>query len=144
MIKQYKNDIYPMPLWILMGSDFPTLCKNYRLDDDAESRIDEGALAGSDALSIKCFNIHTLIRGCAIVLRDERIDNLASLLDFVSHECGHVTIHMCNFFDMKATPDNTEPYCYLQGYIARCIGDYLMKTQNYTLNINDEGKIQKA
>lgn len=128
MIKKYKNEIYPLKLWVLGEDDFDKFRKEFRVDDGRESEIRDDVLYGKGAITIKCIEAKSREMGCAIVLRENWDYSLQNILDVVSHEAAHVTVHSSVELGLACDEEHSEAFCYLLGYYARCIGNYIDTT----------------
>ena len=142
MIRQYANEIYPRRLWVLTEDDFDKFRKEFRIDDGGESQIADDALWNRGALTIRCMEAKTRTLGCAVILRHNWEYTLSNILDIVSHEATHSTIHTSDTLGIGCSSDNSEPFCYLLGYYARCIGDYIEKNMGSKI-VKDESKVSK-
>ena len=143
MIKKYVNEIYPRRLWVLGEDDFDKFRKEFRIDDGEGSEIDENALYNKGALTIRCYELKSRELGCAIILRENWDYTLPMILDIVAHEACHATIHTSSTLGVGCSDDNSEPFCYLIGFYARCIGHYIQNEMNYKVQKHDS-KVQEA
>ena len=137
MILNYYNSIYNPELWVATWEDKNKIQKNFR---SYGSIADLNNETNSDIISIdKPFGAATYaVRhqkkdtiGTLIVLNSEYLtkDNYAYIVGSIAHESVHAADMMFQYIG-QAPEDfdsRNEPYAYLVGWIAGCIGDYLTK-----------------
>lgn len=137
MIINYYNSIYKPELWIATIDDKNKIRKIFRSFysiNDLEKNLNPGIIDLDRSFSGTTYLVKHQKRdamGVLIVLNSEHLnkDDYCYMMNTVAHESVHaadMTFQYIGQFKEDFDSRN-EPYAYLVGWVAGCIGDYLTK-----------------
>ena len=137
MILNYYNSIYKPELWIATIDDKNKIRKIFRSFysiNDLEKDLNPGIIDLDRSFSGTTYLVKHQKRdamGVLIVLNSEHLnkDDYCYMMNTVAHESVHaadMTFQYIGQFKEDFDSRN-EPYAYLVGWVAGCIGDYLTK-----------------
>ena len=137
MILNYYNSIYKPELWIATIDDKNKIRKIFRSFysiNDLEKDLNPGIIDLDRSFSGTTYLVKHQKRdamGVLIVLNSEHLnkDDYSYMMNTVAHESVHaadMTFQYIGQFKEDFDSRN-EPYAYLVGWVAGCIGDYLTK-----------------
>lgn len=123
IIDKYSTTIYPTKIYV---------AKNYTLKDLKKyfKNIEESDLnAGGYGV---CISGILDKEGCVsilILLTKKTVDthNTADAINTCAHEALHATIDLMDRLGQPVSPNYSEAYCYLCGYITECVYKTLKK-----------------
>lgn len=137
MIINYYNSIYKPELWIATIDDKNKIRKIFRSFysiNDLEKNLNPGIIDLDRSFSGTTYLVKHQKRdamGVLIVLNSEHLnkDDYCYMMNTVAHESVHaadMTFQYIGQFKEDFDSRN-EPYAYLVGWVAGCIGDYLTR-----------------
>ena len=137
MILNYYNSIYNPELWIATTDDKNKIQKIFRSFysiNDLEKNLNPGIIDLDRSFSGTTYLVKHQKRdamGVLIVLNSEHLnkDDYSYMMNTVAHESVHaadMTFQYIGQFKEDFDSRN-EPYAYLVGWVAGCVGDYLTK-----------------
>ena len=112
-IHQFDPQIYPRLIWVVIGEK-KAAPLSYRFEsiNDIDASVAACVNKTYDRINN---NGGVLIRFAARkYVRDASI---------VCHEAAHAALDIFDYTGCIISPDNQEPFCYLVGWIARCIAE---------------------
>lgn len=137
MILNYYNNIYSPELWVATEKDIALIQKNF----NGYSTIFD-LQAGSNPYTViideQFGGITFLVRskrknkpGILILLNSEDLtqENYSYITNTIAHESVHAADAVYQYIGQATDnfDNRNEPYAYLVGWVAGCIGDYLTK-----------------
>ena len=137
MILNYYNSIYNPELWVATQEDKDQIQKkfySYNTISDLNDNINPNVINitrpfGGVTYAVRHRKNNNI--GVLIILNSEYLtnDNYGYIISTVAHESVHAADMMFQYIGQ--TPEDfdsrNEPYAYLVGWVAGCIGDYLTK-----------------
>lgn len=110
-IHEFDCKIYPYIIWVSIG-----LTDNEAKETFGVSRFD---LRASGMVSDVYEYKGSYRRGALI--RFPKIENITT--ETIAHEAAHAALYLFKFIGNNVNFDNQEPFAYLCGWIAKCIGE---------------------
>lgn len=123
IVDHYSPKIYPIDLYVV---------KNYTVDDIKRLfNLTENDLSGTwDALTISGVKYKNDDTDSVVILLSECLcknKDMSYKINTCSHEALHYTTDLMVSIGHKLTPNEQEPYCYLQGWATECVYNTLIK-----------------
>lgn len=110
-IYEFDPVIYPRLLWIAVG--VPTAVLNDMFEDKLEDMAES-----SNAEVINARRLKPDVKGGVLIRFRSKRDMTANV---TTHEAAHAALEIFDYIGAFVDFQNQEPFCYLVGWIAKCI-----------------------
>ena len=126
IIEKYENEIYPNILVVAFGDLEQEVNKYYKPYDSDYNWIAKPREI-ANAITYQITDKKTLDNGLLVWFPS--MDNYSTKT--LCHESGHVALEMFAYIEEKLSTEYQEPFCYLLGYIGKCINNTYYKYKEY-------------
>lgn len=124
MIKEFDFSLFPLELFVAIGSSFEELQEGFVFYNKEEGYVELGdkrfnKWKGASGITSCVINKKSLRKGILVYIPD-KIDDLPELMDTISHESTHVIDRLYEFIGVDSKVD-TEINAYLVGWVSKNI-----------------------
>lgn len=138
IIEEHINQIYPNILVVAFGDLEQEVNKYYKPYDTDYNWIAKPREI-SNAATYQITNKKTLDNGLLVWFSS--MDKYSTKT--LCHESGHVALEMFAYIKEKLSTEYQEPFCYLLGYIGKCINNTFYKYKEYLEKQKEINNTQK-
>ena len=130
-IRCYRNDIYPLNLYVARSSDIDLLNEYFvyywTVEDMQEDRPAKNNVESDESsLGMTCMvKEPNGSKGILIILEDLTKESFSKQVDVISHESTHAATAISNYLGLSipSYDRGDEHYAYLLGWIAGCVAN---------------------
>lgn len=111
-IHEFDCEIYPRKLWVAVGAPYEVIKDLFEdvapMEENADAQVDHTRRIKPD------------VKGGLLI----RFENRKAMTDAnITHEATHAALEIFHYVGAYPNPKNQEPFSYLCGWIAKCIGE---------------------
>lgn len=124
MIKEFDFGLFPLELFVAIGSSFEELQEGFVFYNKEEGYVELGdkrfnEWGDANGITSNVINKKSLRKGILVYIPNQ-IDELPKLIDIISHESTHVIDRLYEFIGVDSGID-TEINAYLVGWVSKNI-----------------------